>query len=101
MAAFTPLGCLAQSLSLTSLRTMTSVQSLPSMAPTSSMFAPETIAPLRFASVKTVPVRLHCPMFAFVRSAPVKFASVRSAPKSVTPERLAPEKLARFREPLV
>ena len=57
----------------------------------------ESIAP----AVKMVPVRLHCPMFAFVRSAPVKLASVRSAPKSVTPVRLEPEKLARFRLPFV
>jgi hypothetical protein len=38
---------------------MTSVQSLPVMSPSSSMFAPETIAPERFAFVKIVPVRLH------------------------------------------
>ena len=65
------------------------------------MFAPLTMAPERFALVKMVPVRLHCPMLALVRSAPVKFASLRSAPNNVTPARLLLVKLARLREPLV
>ncbi len=81
-------------------------------------------APVRFA-----PVRLHCPRLASTSCArgrrrragcqersrvchravglrrrtfaPVKFASDRSAPNSVTPSRLLPLKLARFREPCV
>ena len=96
--ALIPRGFLAHSLSLTSFRTMTLDQSDPSMSPTSSM-SRTTMAPERFALVKMVPVRLHCPMLALVRSAPVKSASVRA--EDVTPARLLLVKLARLREPLV
>ena len=101
MTALIPLGLLAHILSLTSFLTMTSVQSEPSMSPRSSMLAPETMAPERLASLKMVPVRLHCPMFALDRSAPVKSAPLRSAPKRVTPARLLFMNFARLSEPLV
>ena len=69
--------------------------------PTVSMLAPDTIAPERLALVNIVPLKLHCPMLAFVKSAPVKSASVKSAPNSVTPARLLPTNFARFTLPLV
>ena len=84
----------------TSLRTMTSLQSLLSIF-TSSNCAELTMAPESSAPVKSAPVKFACPRLAFDRLASTNVAPVKSAPNNEIPVRFAPLKFARFNEPLV
>ena len=75
----------------TSLRTMTSLQSLLSIF-TSSSCAELTMAPESTAPVKSAPVKFACPRLAFVRLASTNVA-VKSAPNEI-PVRFAPLRFA-------
>jgi hypothetical protein len=99
VVGFSPFATLHNPIN-TSLRTMTSLQSLLSIF-TSSNCAELTIAPDRFAPVKSAPVKFACPRLALDRFALTNVASVKSAPNNEIPVKLVSLKFARFKEPLV